>query len=132
MRHDQVSPEQLLECLERSGYLMESRIVRELGARGFFVEPNQVVKDARTGKSREIDLVAEHYSYVPDHRDLCVKTKFVAEVVNNRWAIVLLTSRPSTPNRQVPNARLAAAENGGGFYDGEEAVMAVTILGRNR
>ncbi len=30
--------------------------------------------------------------------------------------------------RQVPGARLAAAENGGGFYDGEEAVAAVTIL----
>ena len=30
--------------------------------------------------------------------------------------------------RQVEGARLAAAENGGGFYDGEEAVAAVTIL----
>jgi acetyl-CoA acetyltransferase len=30
--------------------------------------------------------------------------------------------------RQVPGARLAAAENGGGFYDGEEAVAAVTLL----
>jgi acetyl-CoA acyltransferase len=32
--------------------------------------------------------------------------------------------------RQVPGARLAAAENGGGFYDGEEAVAAVTLLSR--
>jgi hypothetical protein len=77
---------------------MESRIVRELDALGFFVEPNQVVRDPRTGKSREIDLVAEHRSYVPDHRGLCVKTHFVSEVVNNRFPIVLLTSRPSTPN----------------------------------
>lgn len=30
--------------------------------------------------------------------------------------------------RQVSGARLAAAENGGGFYDGEEAVAAVTLL----
>jgi len=30
--------------------------------------------------------------------------------------------------RQVSGARMAAAENGGGFYDGEEAVAAVTIL----
>lgn len=30
--------------------------------------------------------------------------------------------------RQVPGARLAAAGNGGGFYDGEEAVAAVTLL----
>lgn len=32
--------------------------------------------------------------------------------------------------RQVAGARIAAAENGGGFYDGEEAVAAVTILER--
>lgn len=32
--------------------------------------------------------------------------------------------------RQVPEARFAIAENGGGFYGVEEAVAAVTILGR--
>ena len=31
--------------------------------------------------------------------------------------------------RQVENARLAMAENGGGFITGEEAVCVVTILG---
>lgn len=31
--------------------------------------------------------------------------------------------------RQVPGARIALAENGGGMYGGEEAVTAVTILG---
>lgn len=36
--------------------------------------------------------------------------------------------RGEAGQRQVPGARLAAAENGGGFYDGEEAVAAVTIL----
>ncbi|MDR2332338.1 MAG: thiolase family protein [Burkholderiaceae bacterium] len=36
--------------------------------------------------------------------------------------------RGEAGQRQVVGARLAAAENGGGFYDGEEAVAAVTIL----
>lgn len=31
--------------------------------------------------------------------------------------------------RQVPGARIAVAENGGGMYAGEEAVAAITILG---
>jgi acetyl-CoA acetyltransferase len=31
--------------------------------------------------------------------------------------------------RQVPGARIALAENGGGFYGGEEAVAAITVLG---
>ncbi|MER7707704.1 thiolase family protein [Kitasatospora sp. NPDC097605] len=34
--------------------------------------------------------------------------------------------------RQVPGARIAVAENGGGLYGIEEAVAAVTILGRSR
>lgn len=98
MRSDQISPEDLLECLGRSGYLLESKIVRELDLLGYFVEPNQVLRDPRTGKSREIDFVAEHHSYVPEHRNLCVKTHFVAEVINNRLPVVLLTQRPSSPN----------------------------------
>ena len=38
--------------------------------------------------------------------------------------------RGEAGRRQVPNARLAAAENGGGFYEGEEAIAATTILSR--
>ena len=72
--------------------------MRELSDRGYFVEPNQVVLDPRTGKSRELDIVAEYYSYQPEHRGTCVKTNFVAEVVNNKYPVVLLTKRPLTPN----------------------------------
>lgn len=63
------------------------------------MDPNQVVFDPRTGKSRELDIVAEHYSFRSDHSGTCVKTHFVAEVVNNKFPVVLLTKRPSTPNR---------------------------------
>jgi acetyl-CoA acyltransferase len=37
--------------------------------------------------------------------------------------------RGEAGTRQVPGARLALAENGGGMYGGEEAVAAITILG---
>lgn len=39
--------------------------------------------------------------------------------------------RGEAGQRQVENATIGIAENGGGFYDGEEAVAAVTIVGRN-
>lgn len=39
--------------------------------------------------------------------------------------------RGEAGDRQVAGARLAAAENGGGFYDGEEAVAAVTVLAKH-
>jgi hypothetical protein len=94
-----IRPEQVLECLERSGYLLESQLVSALVKAGYFVEPNQVLKDPRTGKSREIDLVAEHYSErVGPSEDVCVKTHFVAEIINNRYPVVLMTERPLSPN----------------------------------
>lgn len=37
--------------------------------------------------------------------------------------------RGTAGSRQVPGARIALAENGGGFHRGEEAVMSVIILG---
>jgi len=91
-----ISIEEVKACLNRSGYLMESRLVRLLSDSGFFVEPNVAHKDPRTGKAREIDLVAEDaLGYRPG---VCVKTTFVIEAINNRFPIVLLTERPSTPN----------------------------------
>jgi hypothetical protein len=94
---ESISIEEVKACLNRSGYLMESRLVRLLSDAGFFVEPNVAHQDPRTGKAREIDLVAEdaHGSY---YYGACVKTTFVIEAINNRFPIVLLTERPSTPN----------------------------------
>jgi hypothetical protein len=92
-----VSIEAVRECLERSGYLMESRLVRTLTAADFFVEPNVSHRDPRTGKAREIDLTAESASG-SFRRGVCVKTTFVIEAINNRYPVVLLTERPSTPN----------------------------------
>ena len=118
MRNEQVSPEELLECLGRSGYLIESLIVRELDARGYFVEPNQVLRDPRTGKSREIDFVAEYFSHVPEHHGLCVKTHFVAEVVNNRLPVVLLTHRPLSPNSDFESyLKFGITPNPAPFYE---------------
>jgi hypothetical protein len=68
-----------------------------LTADEFFVEPNVSHKDPRTGKAREIDLTAES-AFGSFRRGVCVKTTFVIEASNNRYPIVLLTERPSTPN----------------------------------
>jgi hypothetical protein len=85
------------ETLERSGYVMESRLVRSLTDNDFFVEPNVSHRDNHTGKSRELDLTAES-SANTGNSGVCVKTTFVIEAINNRFPIVLLTERPWTPN----------------------------------
>ena len=99
---ESLSTAEVRECLERSGYFMESRLVRSLSDAGFFVEPNVAHRDPRTGKSREIDLVAEDARGY-GHTGACVKTTFIMEAVNNRYPIVLLTERPSTPNADFEN-----------------------------
>lgn len=76
--------EEMLKCLERSGYCLEGRLVKALDALGFFVETNQAHFDERSGKSREIDLVAESYRHVEGGHRTCVKTNLVsAEWMNN-------------------------------------------------
>lgn len=100
--HQPVSPSEVQACLERSGYLLESRLVRLLSSAELFVEPNIAHKDPRTGKSRELDLVAEDASGYFRRRAV-VKTTFVIEAINNRYPVVLLTERPSTPNSDFEN-----------------------------
>lgn len=94
---DQVTKDEIRECLDRSGYLLESRLVRSLTELRFFVEPNQVIRDPRTGKSREIDLVAEYFNFNRDRPQVAAKTHFVVEAINNKFPFILLTERPYSP-----------------------------------
>lgn len=85
----------------RSGYTLESRIISKLVQRNFFVEPNQRILDPRTGKSREIDLIAELFecdSLEPiGKRRVFVSTYFVCEAKNNPYPVALLTELPFSP-----------------------------------
>jgi hypothetical protein len=91
--------DEIEEGLGRSGYFMESRIISSLTEAGFFVEPSPPILDSRTGKSRELDLVAEFYDNenALRHKGVAVKTYFVVEAVNNRFPFVLLTQHPQSP-----------------------------------
>lgn len=95
-----ISPElmqEILACLHRSGYLLESRLVQALCDARFFVEPNVALIDSRTGKSREIDLLAEYYEYNPDLPNVSVRTEFAIEATNNALPLVLMTPHPGSP-----------------------------------
>jgi hypothetical protein len=68
---------------------------------GFFVEGNQVILDPSTGKSREIDLLAEYYHRHSQSSSVlrcCAKVKFVFEIKNNIYPLVLLTRFEFSPN----------------------------------
>ena len=93
------------EALLRSGYTLESRIIRKLVQNNYFVEPNQRVLDPKTGKSREIDVIAELFEHNPALSPLeprvYVSTYFVCEAKNNPYPVVLLTELPFSPSLDV-------------------------------
>jgi len=92
---------ELIDAIRRSGYLIESQISDLLSNAGFFVETNQVIKDPITGKSREIDLLAEYYSHHEGRSGIIAKVKFVFEAKNNPFPLVLLTELKPTPNIEI-------------------------------
>lgn len=91
---------EIIDALKRSGYLLESEISKKLIDAGFFVETNQAIKDPFTGKSREVDLIAEYNEFSKESLELncATKIKFVFEIKNNNAPIVLLTEFKSSPN----------------------------------
>jgi hypothetical protein len=80
-----ISADEMLEALSRSGYLLEAEISRKLRELDFFVETNLVIEDPITGKSREIDIAAEYYDWNSPSIGVRAKAKieFVFEVKNN-------------------------------------------------
>jgi hypothetical protein len=98
MMADAPSKDEMLSYVQRSGCLLEGRLVKSLNALGLFVEPNQVLLDERTGESREIDLVAEAYRPKPERPKVCAKITLIIEAINNLYPVVLLTPRVWTPN----------------------------------
>ena len=97
---DILSKRDLLDAIKRSGYLFESEITYQLSREGFFVESNQIIEDPITGKNREIDILAENYKYDKESADheLSSRIKFVFEVKNNIYPLVLMTKLEFSPN----------------------------------
>lgn len=101
MKDDSPTKEEILKCLTRSGYLLESRLVATLENNEFFVEPNQVILDENTGKSRELDIIAEKsiHALTDGHRDVSVRSFFIIEAINNKYPLILTTLREYNSNK---------------------------------
>jgi len=99
-----LSEDDLIGAIKRSGYLLESEIANKLAKADFFVESNQVIEDPITGKSRELDLMAEYFDRSnnkgSEHR-ACTKIKFVFEIKNNIYPLVLMTKFEFSPNIEI-------------------------------
>lgn len=101
---EKISENDLIAAIKRSGYLLESEISNMLANSGFFIESNQVIEDPITGKSREIDLMAEYYdgsNKEGSKHKACSKIKFVFEIKNNIFPLVLMNKFEFSPNIEI-------------------------------
>ena len=85
------SVEEMKQCLHRSGYLLESRLVKLAKSLGFDAYPGPALYDTQTGKYREIDLLVSECLEFDYKHFLQVQTSVVIEAVNNPWPVILLT-----------------------------------------
>ena len=89
-----ITDQEILDAIKRSGYLLESRIVKMLDEAGYWVQPNYVMKDPITGKGREIDIIVEPSPWQSPHSgSVTVKTTFIIEVVNYNSPLVFFTAK---------------------------------------
>lgn len=106
MIQNKITEEEMLASLERSGYLLESEITKHLVNNGFFVESNLTSLDPLTGKSREIDLLAE-YNHIFNNEwaknKVVAQARLVFEIKNNNSPFVLLTQYEQSPNSELYN-----------------------------
>ncbi|MBK9801285.1 MAG: hypothetical protein IPP56_16710 [Bacteroidetes bacterium] len=96
--------EEILEALNRSGYLFESEITKQLVDIGLFVESNISSLDPLTGKSREIDLRVEFSRDNGSKRQkdqTFAIARILFEIKNNNSPIVLLTKFENSPNSDI-------------------------------
>lgn len=102
MNDKEFDNDEIIEALQRSGYLLESEISKFLTQTSFFVESNQVILDPITGKNREIDLIAEYnnqHKHVGKYK-CSASIRLVFEIKNNTMPLVLLTEYQYSPRIQ--------------------------------
>lgn len=100
----QLSLEVMLQAIMNSGYLMECEIANSLSKDGFFIETNRMLEDPNTGKSREIDLIAEYYDRNDQRvweKNVCAKIEFIFEIKNNIYPLVLMNKYDFSPNIEI-------------------------------
>ncbi len=117
---------EIIESLNRSGYLFESSIVEFLNSKNYFLEPNSVIIDPITKKNRDIDIIAYQNDIQKDYDNkISCQTCFAFELKNNLYPVVLTSKyhfSPTSPDELIREYITTEAEERGydaynGFYE---------------
>lgn len=88
MMDEVITQSEIADALKRSGYLIESRLIKILSDHDYYTYPNETYPDPSTNKSREIDLFAHSYRTVKNlflnrHLLIDVTHDLIIECANN-------------------------------------------------
>ena len=97
------SPENIIDALRKSGYLMEQEVATQLEALNFHVCTNWAFQDIDEGKSREIDVRAIKRVAHNEEKQLSAFVEIIAECKNSKNPFVFIgRSKNQTDNRYIP------------------------------
>jgi hypothetical protein len=83
------TPQEILEALGRTGFLLEQEVATELQQLGLHVNTGVAFQDPDEGKSREIDVLATGF-HVNRENMIGVKYEIICECKNTQWPFVLI------------------------------------------
>ena len=94
-----VLTDEMVQALQRSGYLMEARVNRVIRDREWFTNPNNYIPDPITGTPRESDLIAERPFPIVEGEFHVFSSVAAIECVNNDQPLVFLSRVPDDQSR---------------------------------
>jgi hypothetical protein len=103
----QISSDEILKAIERSGYPLEQRVRKVLDRRGYFVETNIAFPDPQTGISRELDISAIRLVKLSQRRRDFIFPFLLCECEHNTLPVVFFDARPQVPALYHKEAKLS-------------------------
>src|SRR5690348_2600494 len=83
-----ITPNEMQEAIESSGYLLEGRIGRVLQERGFFVESNRFNIDPNDSiKTIEVDVQGRYFEWINEGNSDTATASVLVECKNNSQPI---------------------------------------------
>lgn len=100
------SPEEIIDALKQSGYLMEQEVATLLEALNFHVRTNWAFQDIDEGKSREIDVRAIKRVAHNEEKQLSAFVEIIAECKNSKNPFIFIGRPKNQIDNQLPPQEL--------------------------
>lgn len=82
--------DEIVQAVERSGYLMEQDVATRFEQLGYNIETNNPFEDIEQGKSREVDVRAFKRITIDETRKIAANFEFIVECKNNSAPTVFI------------------------------------------